>query len=88
MSRKDYTKIAEILGKWTGKIETAPEFASFAMGAIAGELSIYFQEDNPEFDRLRFLNAIQRSRLQEAKRIQANITHQNLKEERVAVHEE
>ncbi len=69
LSRKHYIKVAEILN-WRIKStrnNTASDGLEITNKIIdvihttTNDLAEYFQEDNPNFDRQRFLNAVQGS---------------------------
>jgi hypothetical protein len=54
MTRKDYVMIAEVINRNTGSL-TESAFIDFAR--MAEDLATELQNDNPRFDRDRFLTA-------------------------------
>jgi hypothetical protein len=54
MTKKDFTKIANIL-KDTQRMSKSNKYAVMY---IVGELNNMFEEDNPNFDRGRFIEAV------------------------------
>jgi len=56
MTRKDYVMIAEIL-KFNQKDFIEGEDGFALIGILAHQFANRLQEDNPRFDRARFLNA-------------------------------
>ena len=54
MTRKDYVMIAEVINRSTGSL-TESAFIDFAR--MAEDLATELQNDNPRFDRARFLTA-------------------------------
>ena len=57
LTRKNYERIAEILKEKLRRCPGRGSDAGLTVEAIAGELAEYFAEDNPHFDRCRFLKA-------------------------------
>jgi hypothetical protein len=51
MTRKDYVVTAEILNEYLDE-------SSDVVQAIAKEFADYFADDNPKFDRVRFMQAV------------------------------
>jgi hypothetical protein len=56
MTKKNYIAIAKIINEVNKRCEWTAE-AESVLHAIRSNLSQYFQEDNPAFDRNRFLEA-------------------------------
>lgn len=54
-SKKDYVAIARILAATSMNANTGGEYDTLAQVAV--QLADYFAEDNPLFDRARFLKA-------------------------------
>ena len=58
MTRKDYVMIAEVIAKLRVQQRDAGAFANNpSLKDVAEELAHALQEDNPRFDRARFLDA-------------------------------
>ena len=54
MTRKDYVMIAEVINRNTGSLT---ESALIDFARMAEDLATELQNDNPRFDRARFLTA-------------------------------
>jgi thermostable 8-oxoguanine DNA glycosylase len=58
MSRKDYIKIAAILADYSKKANTPPfSFDHFAFGKAVNDFADMFANDNPNFNRAKFIEA-------------------------------
>lgn len=57
MTRKDYVLIAEALRITNGSIKVAPYDAETALGLVAEVIADRLENENPRFDRERFLTA-------------------------------
>ena len=58
MTRKDYTAIAEVLNEARKLEGSAPDYG--VVDTIVTGLCHVFQEDNPSFDRTRFIAAVKK----------------------------
>ena len=60
MSRKDYQAIAEVLADmqgFTAPNHSQPSYDSVTLHRVTQRLADVFQQDNPNFDRVRFYAA-------------------------------
>lgn len=57
MTRKDYVLIAEALRITNGSIKVAPYDAETALDLVAKVIADRLENENPRFDRARFLKA-------------------------------
>jgi hypothetical protein len=58
MTKKQFTAIANILGKRLAEKQHAPIGEYEAVEVLAFDLAKYFAEQNPRFDEGRFLEAV------------------------------
>lgn len=59
-SRKHYKAIAKIINEEKICLDADPDTCSLAINVvsdIASDLAVYFQQDNPRFDRKKFMTA-------------------------------
>ena len=59
MTRKDYQAIAEMLGE--AKRLQDKGFNAFTLETMTNALSVVFINDNPNFDKAKFIKAIQKA---------------------------
>lgn len=58
MTRKDYIEVAKILNSYAVAAQESNLVSSFVIKSIADDFADLFANDNPNFDRTRFENAV------------------------------
>jgi hypothetical protein len=58
MTRKDYVVAAEILNEKMYALGNSKAVLKDVIEDIASDFADYFAEDNPKFDRVRFMQAV------------------------------